>query len=401
MKPSSTLTRKQSDREIELAASRWIGRRDAGMTPNETIEFEAWCRADPRNERAYARHDATWRLFARPAEAGQADDLVAALATSRTRRQNRRRAVIGASLALALAFGAVWQRSEPPGTAPQLADARTGGALVILPEKKSLPDGTLVELKHGADLTVEFTNERRHVKLKHGEALFHVVKDPRRPFVVTAAGVAVRAVGTAFSVQFERDEVGVLVTEGRVAVETAPHVAASAVTGNSPTAGSPAAGTSPVATNAINPSSLPAVASAPAPTSASSSPPFSASTLAANTTLHLDAGQHTLVIPAASAPPRAETLSPAELAARLAWRSPRLEFTSTPLQEAIDLFNRYAADSGAQRLVIEPADPSLAQLEVSGYFRANNVAAFLHLISQTLGVNAEAHSDRIALRRAR
>jgi transmembrane sensor len=225
--------------------------------------------------------------------------------------------------------------------------------------------------------------------------LFHVVKDPRRPFVVTAAGVAVRAVGTVFSVQFERDEVGVLVTEGRVAVETASRPAAPATAGNRPTAGSTSVGATPLAAGAATASHASVPASIPVPPSAS------VSTLAVDATLHLDAGQRTVVAAAATAPPQVESLSPAELAARLAWRSPRLEFTSTPLQDAIALFNRYAADSGTQRLVIEPADPALAQLEVSGYFRANNVAAFLHLISQTLGVTAEAQDDRIALRRAR
>jgi transmembrane sensor len=391
MKPSFIPPSRQSEREIELAASRWVARRDAGMTPGEKVELEAWCRADPRHARAFARHEATWRWFDRPADAGHADDLVAALARSRVRRRGRRHAVIAASLVAAVACGVFWQRSGPPETALRIADARPGGAVVVLPEKKSLPDGTLVELKRGADLVVEFTDEVRHVKLRQGEALFHVVKDPRRPFVVTAAGVAVRAVGTAFSVQFEHNEVGVLVTEGRVAVEAASRPAAPAVVENHPTAESNSVDATPPTTSATHASHLPAANPAP----------VSVTTFGADATLHLDAGQRTVVVPTSSTPPQVESLSPAELASHLAWRSPRLEFTSTPLQEAIDLFNRYAADFGTPRLVIEPADPSLAQLEVSGYFRANNGAAFLNLISQTLGVTAETQDDHIALRRAR
>jgi transmembrane sensor len=369
------------DREIELAASRWIGRRDAGMSPDEHALFEAWLRADPRHERAFARHDATWRRFDGPAVAGQADELAAALERSRTQRRRQRQAALATTLVAVIALGVVWQRSHFSESAPIIAHARSTGAVVVAPEKKLLPDGSVVEVKPGAEFQFDFTNEARRVELRRGEALFHVVKDARRPFVVTAGGVAVRAVGTAFSVQLERDEVGVLVTEGRVAVDTHARSAAS-----------------PSATKHDT-----VAAAGPSTTTASSSPAAQESTLAAaaDATLHLDAGQHTVITPAASTPPHAENLSAADLAARLAWRSPRLEFTSTPLREAIELFNRYGTDASARRLVIEPADASLEQLEVSGYFRADNVPAFLHLISQTLGVASELRDDRIVLRRAR
>lgn len=362
----------KSDREIELAASRWIGRRDAGMSPEERGEFEAWLRADPRNGPAFARHDATWRWFGRPAGAGQADGLVAALERSRVQRRRRRQTALATTFAVVIALGVVWRHSGTSETAPVVADVRSPRAVVVVPEKKTLPDGSVVEMKAGADFRADFSEEVRRVELRQGEALFHVVKDSRRPFIVVAGGVAVRAVGTAFSVQLERNEVDVLVTEGRVAVE--PSAAARETV---------AAAASPVTTTSTSPAAQ------------------ESHSVAADSMLHLDAGQRTVVAQKADAPPRVENLSAAELAARLAWRSPRLEFTATPLREAIELFNRYATDAGAPRLVIEPADPALEQLEVSGYFRANNVPAFLHLISQTLGVTSEPQDDRIVLRRAR
>ena len=45
------------------------------------------------------------------------------------------------------------------------------------------------------------------------------------------------------------------------------------------------------------------------------------------------------------------------------------------------------------------ADPALAQLEVSGYFRADNAEAFLRLIEHSLAVRGERQGDRIVLRR--
>jgi transmembrane sensor len=56
----------------------------------------------------------------------------------------------------------------------------------------------------------------RAVELNEGEAWFEVAKDARRPFVVAAGDVRVRAVGTAFSVRRRESGVEVQVTEGVV-----------------------------------------------------------------------------------------------------------------------------------------------------------------------------------------
>lgn len=56
--------------------------------------------------------------------------------------------------------------------------------------------------------------------------------------------------------------------------------------------------------------------------------------------------------------------------------------------------NRYSR----VQLIIE--DPSLSDLEVSGYFRPDNTEIFLRLLEQGLGVKSELRADGIALRRA-
>jgi transmembrane sensor len=86
-------------------------------------------------------------------------------------------------------------------------------------ESHALPDGSLVELKEGSRIAVDFSAEQRQVRLV-GEAHFQVARDAARPFVVNAQGVMVRAVGTAFSVRVDSDEVQVLVTHGSVHVLT-------------------------------------------------------------------------------------------------------------------------------------------------------------------------------------
>jgi transmembrane sensor len=88
------------------------------------------------------------------------------------------------------------------------------------PEPQALDDGSMAVVKQGGRLEVAFGETERRVRLREGEVHFTVAKDAERPFVVEAGAVIVRAVGTAFSVRWERDQVDVLVTEGRVQIES-------------------------------------------------------------------------------------------------------------------------------------------------------------------------------------
>jgi transmembrane sensor len=134
-------------------------------------------------------------------------------------KHRRRRVLVGATLlsGALIAGTLVWS----PWTRPV---ARLGAApparssIVVAPRTESLPDGSVVELKPGARFRVEFAPAMRRVVLEAGEAHFAVRKETARPFVVAAGAVEVRAVGTAFAVDYARRSVAVLVTEGRVAV---------------------------------------------------------------------------------------------------------------------------------------------------------------------------------------
>jgi transmembrane sensor len=160
--------------------------------------------------------------------------------------------------------------------------------------------------------------------------------------------VEVRAVGTAFSVDFGQSAVEVLVTEGKVSVATPPRKSA------------PAGATQPM----------------PEP-------------------LFVDAG-HGLTVLTSARPEQAERrpVSDADLQSRLAWRSPRLEFSGTPLIEAIALINRH----NRVQFIIE--DPELARTRVSGIFGAVNTAAFVRLLESSFDVQSERRgADEIILRR--
>jgi transmembrane sensor len=85
-----------------------------------------------------------------------------------------------------------------------------------------LSDGTQVSLNANSRVIVQYSDRVRKVTLASGEALFDVVKDRSRPFVVVAGNRKVIAVGTSFEVR--REEPGgstfaVTLVEGHVAVE--------------------------------------------------------------------------------------------------------------------------------------------------------------------------------------
>lgn len=247
---------------------------------------------------------------------------------SERRHRRRRSAWVGAAVAL-VAVGLFWNiRSPLSSVAPH--ESKPG--LVLQPAQRHLPDGTVVDLREGSELTSVFSNSERSVVLS-GEAHFSVAKDAARPFVVRAGGVAVRAVGTAFNVKVVRTVVTVTVTEGVVSL------------------------------------------AAPLPGSED---------VTASPTL-LEAGQHAVLAPAI--PVDITTPAAGSVAALLAWRVPRLEFSATPLREAVELFNRHSST----RLAI--AEASLGSIQVSGIVRADNPRALVELLSANYDVVAHAAAD--------
>jgi transmembrane sensor len=81
-----------------------------------------------------------------------------------------------------------------------------------------LADGSIVRVGPRTRMRVSFDDSRRAVELSRGEAVFQVVKDLKRPFLVNAGSTVVRAVGTEFGVTVLDDQVLVVVAEGVVSV---------------------------------------------------------------------------------------------------------------------------------------------------------------------------------------
>jgi transmembrane sensor len=259
---------------IETEASRWLAARDAGGSSFADPEFDRWLEADIRHRVAFLRIESQWQRADRLRDLRPLDrDIDADLLRPRPAVRHWPVAlaasvvlatVVAVFIAVAQDFG--WQHYE----------TRIGDFSRIV-----LDDGSVVDLNTNSEIQVRLSGNKREVRLTRGEGRFQVAHDSTRPFTVSAAGAAVRAVGTAFTVRLrDSAQVDVLVSEGKVAIAS-EHVPRQ--------------------------------------------PPLSA-------------GEAAVVLPDSVSVSRVE---PQQLESRLAWTTGRLEFRGETLGEAVAEFNRY------------------------------------------------------------
>jgi transmembrane sensor len=229
-------------------------------------------------------------------------------------------------------------------------------------ESFPLPDGSLVTLNAVSKLRIHYTSRYRDVRLLSGEALFTVAKNRSRPFRVLTNDSVIRAVGTQFNVYHRRADTTVTVVEGTVEVQ-------------------------PAATTAAG--------SAPPPLSdlglgkdGGMSRGRAARALGSFQVVRVTKGQRAHV-ESSTAP---VTVSAADPAVDIAWRERRLTFDSRPLGEVVAEFNLYNATP------FEIRDESLATVQVSGSFNANDPQSFAQFLDEAGIAKFTEHSDRILLR---
>lgn len=327
-------------------AMHWQVRKDRGLDAVESRALLAWLEADARNAEEFARASQCWteldRLGRIDALRREAEALLANRVPRRGRRRTTSWALGGLAAAAAVALAVVGLNRSRPGPGVEVASApATYRVLESSARRLPLSDGSTVELNGDSRVDVAFTEKERRVTLAAGEAHFIVAKDAARPFLVSAHGVTVRAVGTAFNVRLGTSRVEVLVTEGTIQV----HRGGTATDGAS-------------------------LASDPAAPS-------------------LVAGQRVVVdtdrIDAALTIEQAGT---SEIDQALAWQATRLVFDETSLEDVVAAFNRY----NERQIVL--GSSQLRALRFSGAFRADNLDGFIRLLQATSDVTAHRDTGR-------
>ncbi len=204
-------------------AATWFARRRGGpLKEAEQQAFDAWLSEDVEHRIAYAGAERAWVV----AQAVRADPRVQARRQALGKATSRR-FVLGRALAAGLAAAVVLSGGaltvqHLTGPRPLVTQAfRTD---VGQRSTVTLPDGSVVTLNTDTVVRTRADGERRLVYLEKGQAYFRVAKDRRHPFVVSAAGRTVTALGTAFDVRVDAGALKVVLVEGKVRVESPPLV---------------------------------------------------------------------------------------------------------------------------------------------------------------------------------
>jgi len=350
---------------IEIEASEWLARLDKSHSSDaELAAFEQWKAADPRRAAAYARLAAAWQALdrvraIRPIADAPIDIDYLSGAVSRPASETIQSTVTDT---LDPHHDNANRASQPviKRTRPWLYSAAAASLLVVFAglwivhtvggattfstsvggfQRVVLDDQSAIELNTDSEVRVAYSPRLRIVELVRGEASFDVTHDTARPFIVAAGDTAVRAVGTKFDVRRLDGAVEVTVDEGKVAV------------------GDPSVLEHKVDFLAM---SIP----------------------------QLSAGQSAV---ANAGGVHLKELPKREMARKLAWQNQMLVFDGDTLSDVVAQFNRY----NSRQLVI--ADPSLATLQIGGYFRPTNLDAFVNVLQSDFGIRVSSDGSRLLL----
>ncbi|MGH7958897.1 MAG: FecR family protein [Opitutaceae bacterium] len=375
-RPENDSSLEREPTPTEQAALGWVVRCERGLDLEQETEFAGWLAANRRHRELFEEFGGTWAVMGRAREerctvptepsmtAGARMPFEPAIAvggpgTAGWRGVRMIWLPLAAAAAIAVAYIGWWRPAHYSTTI--LTEVGTSRQL-------KLPDGSTVELNTDSAIAAAFTPSERRVRLEKGEAHFKVAKNVDRPFVVEAAGVDVRAVGTAFNVRLRSESVEVLVTEGkvRVAHEPAPTPNVSVASMSTDKEAAPAA------------------------------PQTSAGPRRATDAVAGERVVFSRVSSAPIAPAPIVTSVPSDEAQRiLAWLGGHLDFSDTLLAEVVAEFNRY----NQHKLAI--ADADLAALRFGGSFRPDDRVGFVRVLRQNFGVRAEEHENRTILHAVR
>ncbi len=320
---------------IDEEATSWLTKLDRGLSQEEADDFFDWLSGDPMHEERFKIAKSNWKaldnLAALKNDPEIADDLGGVELSPR-----RKWLWVAAVAAIAASFVFTIIVNEP--SIPGQDQPHMLRLSYNEDNRYRLEDGTLVKLAETSGVLVSYSNDERRVFLESGECFFDVARDPERPFIVSAGGVEVSALGTAFNVSFDQGKLQVVVTEGRVAI-----------TKNLPDSGNDL-------TEAI-----------PVPAT------------------YLDRNQ-SVVIPVLEdlgREPVITDLEPQEVRDLLKWQHGLITFKSEPLRNTVNEFNQL---NETQLIIV---DPGLENILISGTFRSDNLHGFVKALEVGFGIEAQ------------
>lgn len=377
-----------SHQDIEDQAAAFLAQRDSGdWSPADEAQLEQWFAASVARRVGFLRLEAAWdearrlKTFSAGLPAGLVPPpgewrhtpffdsqsvllpqetsitlpslipTVPTVSAQKFPRSRRRLRFLAVAAAVLLTIGVVtyfkWNPNGDRYSTPI-------GGIASVP----LADGSHMTLNTATQVRVELTPHERHIRLDDGEAFFEVAHDASRPFIVQVGDKSVIAVGTKFSVRRNGDDIRVVVTEGRVRVESGLHAEG----------------------RGANLATAPDIQTAAAGVSREGG----------TGEVFLTAGS---IGSAGDAGVVVEQRPLADAEDDLTWRQGYLTFHDTSLADAVAEFNRY----NSHKIVID--DPAVAAIRISGSFRALNYEAFVRVLGDGFAIHASNTDDATTLTR--
>ena len=204
-------------------------------------------------------------------------------------------------------------------------------------------DGSTAHLNTDSIIEAQFSDSSRIVRLLRGEAMFDVVRDPTRPFIVYAGNRQLKVIGTKFVVRLTSENIVVTVTDGQVQLTKRQRTGSSAS--------------------------------------------FSNMNKKEQEIIFLSEGEEIELGNQVEAP-KIKELSDDEMERRFSWLSGQLVFRNEKLQQVIEEISRYVP----AQIIID--DPELKDVRISGRFTIGDTDALLEAIEVSFNVHAR-HTDDV------
>lgn len=199
--------------ELIDSATRWyVLLRSGQATAGDWQRYEQWRAADPRHDALCRQLETRLGVFQVPQAQGVSGKVLQqALEAPSSRRHVLQVALAGAGVAVGAAFLA-----KPMGLTELTADIRTGTG-----ERRTvtLDDGSELLLNAQSAADIQFSPQRRLVRLREGELLAKVASDRRRPFLIQTDQARLCAYGNRFLVREREGQGQVVALNGAVEID--------------------------------------------------------------------------------------------------------------------------------------------------------------------------------------
>jgi transmembrane sensor len=332
-------------------ASDWIAKLDKGLNKQQTISFQQWLHSCPVNMATMLEVAKMWDKM---------DDVtrladIFPLANNKKNKRPIWLGAIAASIFIIFSFSFLMPLQNKDDFSIEQSTIVAKNSFNYQTEigetsTIQLPDSSELLLNTNSSVKVTYTANARVIELQRGEIHIDVAHDTSRPLSVLAGGQVIQAVGTAFNVQLNDEQVELIVTDGKVLVKEKPIEEFNRLIDTNNTK---------LASNEISVSKDEKV----------------------ELTLGNSSAFETVKV------------NSLEIATKLSWRKGKLIFTGESLEEVLVEISRYT------KVQFELEQNSIIKdVKVAGVFKTGDVTGLLKVLSRNFSINHEQVSnDKIML----